>query len=198
MRLHRTRIDARWLSDLRNRAGWLVYELGEAHYRRSELSWRDAGSPTASVAIGADGERLVILTQVRAGDASFAPADAENPYDNEHADTMRAGVQLYLDANGWMLVPEEGSDHVRARSLSGNAALLTAASWRRTADGYDMRIIVSPRADAFSLDVLINETTRGRERRRGQLLMSGARGEFVYLRGDRHDVERMIPMIVVP
>jgi hypothetical protein len=35
--------------------------------------------------------------------------------------------------------------------------------------------------------VIINETAPGRERRRGQLVLSGARGEFVYLRGDRHD-----------
>jgi hypothetical protein len=37
------------------------------------------------------------------------------------------------------------------------------------------------------LDVLVNETVPGRERRRGQLVLSGGRGEFVYLRGDRHD-----------
>jgi hypothetical protein len=39
----------------------------------------------------------------------------------------------------------------------------------------------------IGLDVLVNETAPGRERRRGQLVLSGARGEFVYLRGDRHD-----------
>jgi hypothetical protein len=48
------------------------------------------------------------------------------------------------------------------------------------------------------MDVVINETVSGRERRRGQLIMSGARGEFVYLRGDRHDSGRLIPMLVVP
>ena len=56
----------------------------------------------------------------------------------------------------------------------------------------------TPRADTFSPAVIINETVRGRGRRRGQLVMSGARGEFVYLRGDRHAADRLVPMIVVP
>ena len=47
-------------------------------------------------------------------------------------------------------------------------------------------------ADAIELDVLVNETTAGRVRRRGQLVLSGADGEFVYLRGDRHEPERLL------
>jgi hypothetical protein len=43
----------------------------------------------------------------------------------------------------------------------------------------------------------VNETTAQRERRRGQLVMSGASGEFVYLRGDRHDPARLIPLVLV-
>jgi hypothetical protein len=198
LRLHRTTIVESWLSDIRDRGSWLVYELGEPHYRRSEVTWRDARSPATTIAIAADGKRVVVLADVRAGDAIFAAANAENPYDNEHADTMRAGVQLYLDANGWMLVPEEGDDRVRARPLSGEASILNEAAWRRTAHGYEMRIVLAPRADSFSMDVVVNETVSGRERRRGQLVMSGARGEFVYLRGDRHDAARLIPMVVVP
>jgi len=45
-----------------------------------------------------------------------------------------------------------------------------------------------------ALDLIVNERPVGRERRRGQLVLSGARGEFVYLRGDRHDLERLIPI----
>lgn len=198
MRLHRRRITAEWLTDLPARQGWLVYELGESHYRRSEPSWRDAGSPAATIAIGADGVRVVVFADICAGDPVFAAADAENPFDNEHADTMRAGMQLYLDDNGWMLVPEENGGRVRLRRLSGGAEILTEAAWRRTAAGYEMRVVLSPRRDAFSMDVIVNETVRGRERRRGQLVMSGARGETVYLRGDRHDAVRLVPMSVVP
>jgi hypothetical protein len=36
----------------------------------------------------------------------------------------------------------------------------------------------------------------GRDRRRGQLVMSGAAGEFAYLRGDRHEPEAMIRLRV--
>jgi len=45
-----------------------------------------------------------------------------------------------------------------------------------------------------ALDVVVNEKPADRERRRGQLVLSGARGEFVYLRGDRHDKERLLPL----
>jgi hypothetical protein len=41
---------------------------------------------------------------------------------------------------------------------------------------------------------VVNEMPRGRSRRRGQLVLSGARGEFVYLRGDRHDRWRLVPL----
>jgi hypothetical protein len=46
----------------------------------------------------------------------------------------------------------------------------------------------------FAIDVVVNERPRSRERRRGQLVMSGAAGEFVYLRGDRHEPERLITL----
>ena len=45
-----------------------------------------------------------------------------------------------------------------------------------------------------ALDVIVNEMPAGRERRRGQLVLSGARGEFVYLRGDRHDPTRLLAL----
>jgi hypothetical protein len=56
--------------------------------------------------------------------------------------------------------------------------------------GYEMDIdlAVMPRA----IDVIVNEMPADRERRRGQLVMSGADGEFVYLRGDRHDADRLV------
>jgi hypothetical protein len=47
----------------------------------------------------------------------------------------------------------------------------------------------------IELDVIVNETAPGRERRRGQLVMSGAAGEFAYLAGDRHDPARLLPFI---
>ena len=40
-------------------------------------------------------------------------------------------------------------------------------------------------ANSFKLGVAVNEMTPDRERRRGQLVMGGRAGDFVYLRGDR-------------
>jgi hypothetical protein len=44
----------------------------------------------------------------------------------------------------------------------------------------------------FSLDVIVNEMSPDRERRRGQLVLSGGHGEWVYLRGDRQDPDRAL------
>ncbi len=210
MRVHRTPESGDWLSELTSsaRARLLVYELAEPHYRRSEDSWTRAGSPRASVAIAASAHTLVILARVAAGKPIFAAADATNPYDNEHPDTMRAGIQLHLEDVGsrgdWMLVPESGGHAVRVRAIGASPTSQPKARWRETADGYEMRIEI-PLGDAaenavhaLRMDVIINETIPGRERRRGQLVMSGARGEFVYLRGDRHDPARLIPLEIVP
>jgi len=38
----------------------------------------------------------------------------------------------------------------------------------------------------------VNEIAPGRDRRRGQLVLSGAGGEFVYLRADRHERDRLL------
>jgi hypothetical protein len=53
-------------------------------------------------------------------------------------------------------------------------------------------------APDVGVDVLVNEIGPGRARRRGQLVLSGALGEFVYLRADRHDRERLLRFTLVP
>ena len=178
-----------------------IFELGEAHYRRSEEDWTGAGSPRATVAIGVEAETLVLHAEVRAGDAHFASADATNPFDNEHPDTMAAGIQLHFrtvaGVAGWMMVPEPSTDRVRSRSTtSRNTLPEPTARWRRTADGYEMRIEMPLPGEAFDFDLIVNETRATRRRRRGQLVLSGANGEFVYLRGDRHDPERFLKVVV--
>jgi hypothetical protein len=47
-------------------------------------------------------------------------------------------------------------------------------------------------AQEVELDLIVNETVPERARRRGQLVLSGGDGEFVYLRGDRHDHSRLL------
>ena len=192
-----------WWNELHEerKVGGVVAQLGERHYRRSELSWRDAGGPTATIAFAADADKLVIFATVVGGERRFVAADAKNELDNEHPDTMGAGLQLYVKSptgkGGWTLIPDAG-ESVRVRAIDGWGALPPpTARWRATRDGWEVRAeLPLPDDDRLDLgvDVVVNETTMDRERRRGQLVMSGAHGEFVYLRGDRHDADRLIPL----
>ena len=173
-------------------------ELGERSYRRSEQSWTEAGSPTARVSLARTDAGLEVTVEGQPSDRTFAPADAVNPYDNEPADINGDGVELFVadggKLSGWMLVPELRSDRVRVRAIEGwTTERPIVAQWQATAIGYRLIATLSgPPPDA--IDVIVNEMPRGRERRRGQLVLSGGAGEFVYLRGDRHDAVRLIPL----
>jgi len=75
-------------------------------------------------------------------------------------------------------------------------------TWSPTADGWRLRAAIpfamlGPAAPwTVALGVIVNEIPHGRERRRGQLVLGGAEGEWVYLRGDRHDPSRFLPIII--
>jgi hypothetical protein len=208
--LRRSKRSDTWLSALsrEQRASLLTFELSEPHYRRSEDSWKAAGSPHATIALAADENGLVVFARIFAGERHFAAVGSENPFDNEPPDTMSAGLQLYArspDMNGaWMLVPEAGGA-VRVRPIKDWGAFVPPKGrWREDDQGYEVRIelpLPTSRASAelpLDIDLIVNETTAQRARRRGQLVLSGARGEFVYLRGDRHDAARLIPLVIVP
>ena len=174
-------------------------ELGEPHYRRSEQSWADAGAPTASVSLRWCAPTLTVSIEVPSSGRTFAPSDATNPYDNEPADINGDGVQLYLRTDrgesGWMLVPDAATSTVRVRQLEEwTAAQSLRARWQPTESGYELTVDLDTETPPLALDVVVNEMPRGRVRRRGQLVLSGARGEFVYLRGDRHDRWRLVPL----
>ncbi|HKO16069.1 MAG TPA: hypothetical protein VJU87_07515, partial [Gemmatimonadaceae bacterium] len=178
-------------------------------YRRSEESWAEAGRPTATVRVGWQRRALTIDCDIRKrGPLTFARSDAENHLDNEHADINGDGIQLYIDVppgrSGWMLVPdaESTTGAVRSRMLEGwTTPRRLRARWERTHEGYRMRVRIElPEAAGHGevgVDVLINEKPPGRDRRRAQLVLSGAEGEFVYLRGDRHDPERLLRFRIV-
>jgi hypothetical protein len=188
-----------WWSDLTpaQRDSLVAFQLDDANYRRSEDSWADAGSPTARIGIAAVPGGLEFLFHVHAKNQRFAAASAENPFDNEHADTMGAGVQLYVGTDAGrimlMLVPEQGSSRVRVREIAGSVAASVEARWRQHETGYEMHVLLNDKSiNAFTLDVVINDANEGRDRRRGQLVLTAARSEFVYLRGDREDTSRSL------
>lgn len=176
------------------------FNLGERHYRRAEQSWREAGAPAADVTISMGaGRALVVDATVEPSSRLFVPEGAVNELDNEPAAINGDGVQLYLgcgDVEGaWLLVPRAGSDAVWSTPVTGwGAGLAVEAKWRPTSTGYRLaaRVALPPGCTTMALDVLINETAPGRARRRGQLVLSGAEGEFVYLRGARHDRHRLL------
>jgi hypothetical protein len=191
------------------RAPVLYYPLRREHYRRSEESWEEAGRPRAIVALDvADGE-LRVMVEVEPSSLLFAPADATNEMDNEHPDVNGDGVQLHMAVAdrtfGWRLVPEAERPDLRVNEVPGfGGGPKIRARWRRTDEGYVVECAlelppdVAQGATPFALDVIVNETAPGRERRRGQLVMSGGAGEFVYLRGDRQSMERALTFVVSP
>jgi hypothetical protein len=166
--------------------------LGEAEYHRSEESWTEAGSPSADIEILNDGGSLRIISHVRA-DRTFVQRGAVNRLDNEQADINGAGLQLYLrsdvHASGWVIVPVAGSSALSMRPIDASGSdIPIEGSWRETPDGYRVDLLVRPPTPEVSLSLVINEKPEGRERRRGQLILSARPaelGEWIYLRGDR-------------
>jgi hypothetical protein len=189
-------------------------ELGRRHYRGSEQPWEEAGAPAAVVDIARVPGGLTITVDASTGALVVPPADAVNPLDNERADVNADGIQLYLARSAeprwraaWLLVPEQESARLRITPLQASTpAGAVDGHWQRTPRGWraELRVaaeLVDALADPaglLRLDVIVNERPPERERRRGQLLLSGSGGEFVYLRGDRHDPARALLVRVHP
>ena len=175
-----------------------TFDLGAQSYRRSELTWAEAGEPRATITIAASDSRTIVLEiEMHTSPRHFIPVATENPFDNEPASINGDSVQLYALAEerstGILLVP--GPDGVDARPIEGwLGTTFVTAEWRPTETGYRLtaRLDLGRAATEVCLDVIVNETTSDRERRRGQLVLSGGAGEFVYLRGDRHDPARLL------
>ncbi|HEX3160381.1 MAG TPA: hypothetical protein VHQ45_17805, partial [Gemmatimonadaceae bacterium] len=184
------------------------FELGAESYRASEDAWQDVGRPSATVTIGREGDSVVVEVHVRKRPLDFRPRVAHNDLDNEPADVNSDGVQLHLQVTepaSWLLVPEPDGA-VRSTPSSAARAIALAASWRPVAEGYVLRCLIPVRdllpwsSDTgpvvVRIGVAVNLTTPARERRQGQLVLGGARGEFVYLQGDRLAPDRYLPFAV--
>ena len=187
----------------------LCVQLGEREYRRSEESWEEAGMPTATVTLLATDRDLECGVFVKKEHTYFRPPDAEDPaLDNEPPDIHSDGVQIYLGSPaweseaGWLLVPEPDGG-VRMSHVAGTKHDVPLRTrWRATDSGYEMHVRIPLSALGrgpdypFSATVVVNDMVPGRQRRRGQLVIGGGAGEFVYLRGDRESASRHLHFVV--
>ena len=187
----------------------LCVQLGEREYRRSEESWEQAGMPTATVTLLATDKELECGVYVKKPSLYFRPPGAEDPQlDNEPPDIHSDGVQIYLGSPaweseaGWLMVPEPNG-RVRVSHVAGmkrDVPLRTL--WRQTDSGYEVHVRIPLTALGrgpdypFSASVVVNDMAPGRQRRRGQLVVGGGAGEFVYLRGDRELPSRFLHFVV--
>jgi len=188
----------------------LTFELGRDAYRQSEDSWADAGSPTATVRVRVQDDRLTVAIEVRKSPVVFRAPDAADPrLDNEYPDIHSDGAQLHIwsDATSaplaWLAVPVDASSEVRVHVPDGaRRDVRLAATWRRTPLGYAMDLhlplaaVETDRDGAVAMQMVVNDMGPGRERRRGQLVLSGGAGEWVYLRGDRESAAHARRFIV--
>jgi hypothetical protein len=127
-------------------------------------------------------------------DLAIRAASAPDPaLDNEPADIHSDGVQCYVGRDRWsgyLVVPEVDGGTVRVRPVAGTAghASLVRGQSRRRPGGYEVLVCCDTgaalgRGDRVRFTAVVNEMHPGRERRAGQLALSG--GGWVYLRGDR-------------
>jgi len=183
--------------------GALTALLDEPFYVRTELSWREADGPTAFVQLAATETKFIADVDVRTGPLVLAEAGVENPLDNERNDINSDGLQWYLAESaeaGWvaaaLIVPAD-LDAPRVTSLLPTETLTPQIAWRRTPTGWAIRLLWGranlPRGHdgIVRFDLIINERSVDRERRRGQLVLSGG-GGYGYLRGDRHEPARSL------
>jgi len=182
--------------------------LGEREYRQTEASWREAGKPRATVRVWTKPRKrlskVIVEVSVELNRApSFAAPVDENPLDNESPDVNSDGVQLHWRSaitgewNSVLAIPDGST--VRLTMEDGTLDGLSAA-WRQVDTGYLVTLSLPwpDLAHQFEFDCIVNERPPGRERRRGQLVLSGAHGESAYLRGARQSSDRALHVTFVP
>jgi hypothetical protein len=176
----------------------------EDQYRRSEEAYSGPEDFSATAYMGWDSDAVYLGVDVVKADVVYRAADVPPlRLDNEPDDIHSDGLQLYFrpDADGptygFLVVPADDEGGIRvhiAAGCSGDPGMVTGA-WRPTESGYAMTLAVAlpdwsgrPR-DQIDFDLIVNEMLPDRTRRVGQLVWTGG-GGWVYLRGDRHPVDR--------
>jgi len=182
--------------------------MGGESYRRSERNYPGEDVFSARCCLFGVARQLHVIIDVTKADLWFRPKDWPDPMlDNEAADINSDSVQFYLqppstrhghgaDFAGWsgyLIQPFESRDHrPKIRAIRGTAARvedidgrieLTSEGYRITATYECTEALRS--GSSFLFNVVVNEMYAGRQRRAGQLSLTG--GGWVYLRGDREN-----------
>lgn len=180
----------------------LFFALGQSHYRRTEQNWDEAGQPAASINIEVKNGVLDIGIIANTGPIVVPQTNEPNTLDNERPDVNADGIELFLAQqpgepwkSSWLIVPAGDDIHARVTpTIAGSPDIVCV--WAALAigdrEGWAMRLQVLVSAipqqpdGTFAMEIIVNERPARRQRRRGQLVLSGG-GGFAYLRGDRSD-----------
>jgi hypothetical protein len=166
-------------------------------FRRAERPWGGPEEFSAACHLNHDGEFIYVAVAVTAPGAVFRRGDVPDPeWENENPDIHSDGLQLYVETPlglfGWLLVPDpDARSRVRVagvRGGDGEPEMVTRSAWQPAERGYLVTCALDvPEAldGEFGFDLLVNQADEALERRTGQLVFSGARGERLYLAGDR-------------
>ena len=165
-------------------------------FRRAEAPWEGKDAFSARARLSLEEEVLRVAVDVTVREPRFRSGEAADPHwENENPDIHSDGVQVYVEDGGlfgWLIVPDEHNEgELRVATVPGTdaeLAMITNASWEPTSNGYTLSFdVMLPQAPAedFGFDLYVNRFAAGRERRSGQLVWSGARGQRLYLAGDR-------------
>ena len=192
--------------------GALALDLGEGHYIPTELPWRDAGRPTARLQLMTTGTDFIVDVAVHTGPPLSSFEHQENPLDNEVHDVNADGLQWYFgpvpastEACAWtaagLVVPVVGaSSGLATRQTRLSADLLPTIEARRTTRGWAMRLrwhrsaLPGAGRSPLRFELVVNERPPERERRRGQLSLSGG-GGYGYLAGSRRPPSHAVHLI---
>ena len=191
-------------------AGATRFELGQSHYVQTEQSWREAGKPTATVQLGVTAHSIVIDIVAVTGPLAVPDVHEENLLDNERRDVNSDGVQIHFAPTAgsawtaaWIAVPAQDCyPEARITPTTLNAPVLKTG-WMLLKNGWAMRCLISlhdipfSNDETFALEIIVNERSSDRQRRRGQLALSGG-GGFGYLRGDRTDSVHALTFKLAP
>lgn len=191
--------------------GATTIALGEPHYVRTEQSWVEAGAPTADLQLATTATHFLVDVRIHSRHGIVVRELPElNPLDNELDDTNADGLQWYwrsdtsaspdvgrIAAMG-LHVPSGARRYCgQGRATSLAMDIMPSVTWRVMPDGWAMRLAWPldqlPLGSARTLDfeLVINERPPERERRRGQLALSGG-GGFGYLAGSRRPKDKFV------